>query len=132
MVLWSKRVIASFFFQRWSCYSHPRFLIYVRSKLEVTEHILNLWRWHQSMQLGKSLFKQRFIHYKTFTLGGGGGGEGDWKPKNNHIWVVIVLWSFFIRCPTVQDDHFWEFPRVANLWNTVVVYYVWAIMMSCR
>ena len=74
--------------------SHPCFLIYVRSKSKLTLNISHLHDQHQSTQNGKSLFMQRFIHYKIFTA-----------QKNDHIRPDADLQRHFkiTTSPTQQE-----------------------------
>ena len=56
-------------------------------KSKLTQNISYLQEWDQNNQIDKFSFTQRFIHYKTYTL-----GEQNRKPaQNNHIWLVVVL-----------------------------------------
>ena len=48
--------------------NHPHLLMYVRSKSKVTQSISNLQEWYWNTQIGKYLFAERIIHYKSFTL----------------------------------------------------------------
>ena len=87
-------------------------LIYVHSKSKVTENICNLLEWLQNMRNCKSLFKQTFISFKTFTA------EKILKPtKNDQIWFVVAWSRFFIRWPHFQDGHFWVVPKVVVLYR---------------
>ena len=85
--------------------SHPCFLIYICSRSKLNQNISHIQEWHQNTQNAKSLFTQRFTHYKTFTL-----GENQKPAQNNQIWLVVVLSRCFIIQPPVPDNHFLMIP----------------------
>ena len=49
-----------------------------------------------------SLFMQRFVHYKPFSL----RQENQESAQNDHIWLMIILWISFKRQPPSQTTTF--------------------------
>ena len=66
------------------------------SKSKVTQSISNYQEQHQITQNGRSLFTQRFIHWKVFTL-------GKKTQKNLLRMTTFSLWSFYEG--VLYDNH---------------------------
>ena len=58
----------------------------MHKKSKVTQNIFNFLEWLQNMQNYKSLFKQTFISFKTFTA------EKKLKPAKNDQILFVVAW----------------------------------------
>ena len=82
-------------------YRHLCFLIYVCSKLKVTQNISNFQEWpkHAEMQIFQS-----FILYKTFTLGGLGQGLPKTLSEQPHLASGCFMKLFYktTTCPKIK------------------------------
>ena len=90
--------------------NHPHLLVYVSSKSKVTQSISNLQEWYWNTQIGKYLFAQRIIHYKSFTLEKKICSEG-WHWASGHFMNV------FYETTTYPRKHIWMVTRMVVLWR---------------